>query len=81
MGGATNIGLLIIDSSDVSEGILESAGARACVATRGSGCGALDDSPRPEVLTLLAGGRRTALSGCEVVAPGVVGGLLVSYMR
>ena len=52
---------LIIDLGDMSEGSSESAGARACVATEGSGCEALNDSPRPEVLALLAGGRRTEL--------------------
>ena len=81
MGGAANIGRLIIDSDDVSEGSSKSERTRACVAIGGSGCGALDDSPRPEVLTFLAGGRRIALSGREVVTPGVVGGLLVSYLR
>ena len=46
------------------------------------GCSeALDDSPGPEVLALLAGGCGTELSGREVVAPRVVGGLLVSYLR
>ena len=69
MSGAMSIGRLIIDSGDRSKGTLESAG--------GSGCEALDDSPRPEVLAILAGGRCTELSGCEVVTPGVVGGLLV----
>ena len=78
MGDAVTIGRLIIDFGDMSEGSLESARA---LATEGSGCGALDDSPRPEVLTFLTGGRRTALSGREVVTPGVVGGLLVSYLR
>lgn len=71
MGGVVTIGLLIIDSGDRSIGNSESVG---CLK-------ALDDSPRPEVLTLLAGGRRTELSGNEVVAPGVVGGLFVSYLR
>ena len=71
MGGAVSIGRLIMDSSDRSEGTSKSAG----------GSEGLDDLPGPEVLALLAGGRRTELSGREVVAPGVVGGLLVSYLR
>ena len=45
-----SIGRLIIDPGDMSEGSLEFAGARACVATGGSGCEALDDSPGHEVL-------------------------------
>ena len=73
MGGAVSIGHLIIDSDDMSVGTSESAG--------GSGCEALDDSLGPEVLTLLVGGRRTEFSGREVVAPCVVGGLLVSYLH
>ena len=73
MGGVVSIGHLTIDSSDRSEETLESVGA--------SGCEALDDSLWPEVLTLLEGGHRTELSGCKVVAPGVVGGLLVLYLR
>ena len=73
MGSAVSIGCLIIDLGDMSEGSSESA--------RGLGYEALDDSPRPEVLALLAGGRCIELSGREVVAPGVVGGLLVSYLR
>ena len=58
---------LIINSGNRSVGNLVSVG---CLE-------ALDDSPGPEVLALFAGGRRTELSGREVVAPGVVGGLLV----
>ena len=73
MGGAGSIGHLIIDLGDMSEGSSESVG--------GSGYEALDDSPRPEVLALLAGRRCIELSGHEVVAPGVVGGLLISYLR
>ena len=42
MGSAVSIGHLIIDPGDMSEGSLESVGARACVAIRGSGCEALD---------------------------------------
>ena len=68
-----SIGRLIIDSGDISEGNSEHAG--------GSGCEALDDSPGPEVLAFLAREHRIELLGCEVVALGVVGGLLVSYMR
>ena len=71
MGGAISIERLIIDSGDRSVGTSES--------TRGSE--ALDDSPNLEVLAPLAGGRRTELLGHEVVAPGVVGGLLVLYLR
>ena len=56
-----SIGHLIIDPGDMSEGSSESTGARACVETGGSGCEALDDSPRSEVLALLAGGHRTEL--------------------
>ena len=73
MGGAMSIGRLIIDSGDMSVGTLESTG--------GLGYEALDDLPRPEVLALLAGGCRTEFSGRKVVAPCVVGGLLVSYLR
>ena len=73
MGSAVSIGLLIIDSSDMLEGNSESVG--------GSGCEALDDLPGLEVLALLVGRHRTELSRREVVAPSVVGGLLVSYMR
>ena len=61
MGDAMSIRRLMIDLGDRSVGTSESAGARACVATEGSGCEALNDSPRPEVLALLAGGRRTEL--------------------
>ena len=53
MGSAVSIGHLIIDPGDMSEGSLESVGARACVAIRGSGCEALDDSPGPKVLAPL----------------------------
>ena len=71
MGCAVTIGCLIIDSGDRLVGTSESAG----------GLEDLDDSLRPEVLTLLAGGRCIELSRCEIVAPGVVGGLLISYLR
>ena len=71
MGGAVTIGRLIIVSGDMSEGTSKSVG----------GSEALDDSLGPKVLALLARGCRTELSGHEVVAPGVVGGLFVSYMR
>ena len=71
MGGVVTIEHLIIDSGDMSEGNSESVGCSE----------ALDDSPEPEILALLAGGRGTELSGCEVVTPRVVGGLLVSYLR
>ena len=81
MGDAVSIGRLIIDSSDMSEGSSESAGARACVVTGDLGCRALDDSLGLEVPALLAGGHRIELSGREVVTPGVVGSLLVSYLR
>ena len=70
MGGVVPIGRLIIDSNDMLEGNLESA--------RGSE--ALDDCPWLKVLALLAGGRRTELSEREVVAPGIVGGLLILYL-
>ena len=70
MGGAVTIGHLIINSSDRSVGNSVSAGCSE----------ALDDSLGFEVLALLAGGRCTELSGREVVAPGVVGGLLISYL-
>ena len=73
MGGVVSIGRLIIDSGDMSKGNLESTG--------GSGYEALDDLPGPKVLALLARGHCTELSGCEIVASGVVSGLLVSYMR
>ena len=78
MGGVVIIGCLIINSDDMLEGSSESTGA---LAIGGSGCGALDDLPRPEVLAFLVGGRHTKLSGREVVAPSVVGSLLVSYLR
>ena len=71
MGDAMTIGRLIIDSGDMSEGNSESSG----------GSEALGDSPGPKVLALLAGRRRTELSGREVVTLGVVGGLLISYLR
>ena len=61
MGSAMSIGRLIIDPGDMSEESLEFAGARACVATGGSGCEALDDLFGHEVLALLARGRRTKL--------------------
>ena len=64
---------LIIDSDEILEGNSESAG--------GLGCEALDDSLRPEVLAILAGGCCTKISGREVVDPSVVGGLLVSYLH
>ena len=67
-----SIGLLIIDPGDMSKGSSESLG--------GSSCEALDDSPGPKVLALLAGERCIELSGYEVVTPGVVGGLPVSYL-
>ena len=73
MGGAVSTEHLIIDFGDMLEGNSESVG--------GSSCEALDDSHGLEVLALLAGGRRTELSGREVVASSVVGGLLVSYLR
>ena len=73
MGGAVSIGRQIIDSGDRSEGTSESA--------RALGCETLDDLLRPEVLALLAGGHHTELSRSEVVAFGVIGGLLVSYLR
>ena len=62
---------LIIVSGDMSEGTSKFVG----------GSEALDDSLGPKVLASLARGCRTELSGHEVVAPGVVVGLLVSYMR
>ena len=65
------IGRLIIDSGDRSVGNLESVGCSE----------ALNDSPGPEVLALLAGRRCFKLSRREVVAPGIVGGLLVSYLH
>ena len=72
MGGVLTIEHLIIDSDNKLGGNSECAG--------GLGYEALDDSPGLEVLALLVGGRRTELSGCEVVAPSVVGGLLISYL-
>lgn len=75
MGGAVTMGHLIMASGNMPEGNWESVGAL------GSGCEGLDDSLRPEVLALLAGGRRTELSGRQVVALGVVDGLRVSYLR
>ena len=60
MGGVVTIGRLIIDSGDMSKGNSESTG----------GSEALDDLLGPEVLALLAGERRTELSGCKVVVPG-----------
>ena len=72
MGGAVSIGRLIIDSDDMLEGNSQSVG--------GSGCEALNDSPGPKVLALLDEGLRTELSGREIVASSVVGGLLVSYL-
>ena len=71
MGGAVSIRRLIIDSGDRSVGTSKSTGDSE----------ALDDSLGPKVLALLAGGRYTELSRSEVVAPGIIGGLLVSYMR
>ena len=71
IGGAVTIRRLIIVFGDMLEGTFEYVG----------GSEALDDSPGPKVLALLARGCRTELSGHEVVAPGVVGGLFVSYMR
>ena len=70
MGSVVTIGCLIIDFGDMSEGNSESAG----------GSEALDDSLGLEVLAFLAGRSRTELSGHEVVAPRVVGGLLISYL-
>ena len=71
MGDVVTIRRLIIDSGDKSIGNIESIRCSE----------ALDDSPRPEVLAVLAGKRRTELSGREVVAPEVVGGLLISYLH
>ena len=65
------IGRLIIVSGDMSEGTSEFSG----------GSEALDDSPGPEVLALLAEGSCSELPRREVVTLGVVGGLLVSYLR
>ena len=61
MGDAVSIRRLILDPGDMLEESSKSIGARACVAIRGSGCEALDDSPGPEVLALLAEGRRIEL--------------------
>ena len=69
MGGAVSIERLIIDSGDRLVGTSQSVG----------GSEALDDSPGPEVLAFLAEGSHTELSGHEVVAPRIVGGLLVLY--
>ena len=71
MSGVVTIGRLIIGSDDKAKGNSKSA----------KGSKALDDSPGLEVLALLAGERRTELSGREVVALGVVGGFLLSYLR
>ena len=71
MGDAMSIRRLMIDLGDRSVGTSESAG----------GSRALDDSLGFEVLAILAEGRCTELSRREVVAPRVVGGLLVSYLR
>ena len=71
MGDAMSIRRLMIDLGDRSVGTSEYAG----------GSEALDDSLGPEVLALLVGGRRTELSGRKVVTLGVVGGLLISYLR
>ena len=65
-----SIGRLIIESADKSEKTSEYAG----------GSEAPDDSPGPKVLALLDEGLRTELSGREIVASSVVGGLLVSYL-
>ena len=70
MGDVVTIRRLIINSGDMLEGNSQSVG----------GLEALADSPGPEVLAFLAGGHHTKLSGCEVVVPRVVGGLLVSYL-
>ena len=70
MGSVVSIGRLIIDSDDRSVRTSESV----------IGSEALDDSLGPEVLALLAGGRRTKLSGHKVITLGVVGGRLVSYL-
>ena len=61
MGGVVSIWCLMINPGDMSEGSSEFARARACVTTGGSGYEALDDSPGPEVLAFLAGGRRIEL--------------------
>ena len=75
MGGAVTIGHLMMASGDMPEGRWELAGAR------GSGCEGLDNSPRPKVLALLVGVRRTELSRHEEVASGVVDGLRILYLR
>ena len=54
MGSAVSIGCLIIDAGDRLVGTSEES-------VGGSGCEALDDSHGPEVLALLARGRRTEL--------------------
>ena len=72
---------LIIDLDDMSEGSIISAGARAGAATGDSSYWALDDSPRVEVLALLAEGRLIELWGLWVVPPSVVAALLISYLR
>ena len=69
MGGAVSIERLIIDSGDRLVGTSQSVG----------GSEALDDSLGPEVLAFLVRGSRIELSGHEVVALRVVGGLLVLY--
>ena len=71
IGGAVTIRRLIIVFGDMLEGTFEYVG----------GSEALDDSPGPKVLALLAGGCCTELSRRKVVASSVVGGLLVSYLR
>ena len=75
MGGTITIGRLMMAFGNMSKGRWELAGAR------GLGYEGLDDSPRPEVLALLAGVRRTKLSGCEEVTSGVVDGIRVLYLR
>ena len=69
MGSVVSIGRLIIDSDDRSVGTSESV----------IGSEALDDSLGPEVLAFLVRGSHIELSGHEVVALRVVGGLLVLY--
>ena len=81
MGDVVSIGRLIIYPDDMLEGSLESTGAQAGIATWGSGYEALDDSSGPEVLALLAGGRRTELIECDKFASNVVAALLVSYLH
>ena len=70
MGGAMTIGLLMMAFGEMSERRWGSVGAR------GSGYACLNDSPGPEVQTLLVGVQRTDDSG-----GGEVGGLRVSYRR